>query len=1117
VALRTVGARLLLDITQYTSNLKRAGAATKDFTGELARSAKAGNLDAVADRAGVAGIALTGLAGYAVKAAADFDKSMSAVSAATHASSKDIEALRNAALQAGKDTQFSATQAADGITELSKAGVSTADVLNGGLKGALSLAAAGQLSVGEAAETAASAMTQFKLKGDQVPHVADLLAAAAGKAQGSVHDMGFALNQSGLVASQFGLSIEDTTGALAEFANAGLIGSDAGTSLKTMLLAIANPATQTRELMNDLGISFYDATGKFIGMSGVAQVLQTRLKGLTDAERQQALGQIFGNDAIRAASILYQDGAAGVQKWAAAVNDSGYASETASKLTDNLAGDIERLRGSIETLAIESGSGANSGLRILAKGLNDVVNQIGGINPAVGSTLTVLAALGGALLLGLAAWIKYRKVVAEAQEQLIATGPAGEKAAAGLGRVTSALGKVAIWAAAAESATLLFNALDDKSADVDKLAASLDNLAKTGKATGELHDVFGDDWDKLGRIATFANSASDGVGKFINKAKGMVPVLGDAGVAAGNFATRLFAGTDLDSATQQMQSLDTALTNYIETTNDSRKASDLWNQVLSKSGLNTEQLAKLLPNTWKQLATLNAQAGVSGEKVSALGAAAGSAAGKTGDLTSALDVGADAQNKYKTQTDAAAGAARGERAALGALYSQLKAQTDPVFALIDSQQKLKQAQDTAAKAIKEHGRNSSQARAADLELAKAALDLQNSVGNLSTTFNGRLSPSMIQTLRNAHLTEAQIKDVGKQFEAAKKSADKYAGSYEAKASAPGAKQAKKDLDLAYTSANGFAGPYIANVKVTGQGKVEAELRKLSRMQQALKTANTLDRLGGGAGDGPGFMAGGYTGAGPRDQPAGIVHADEQVINSPSRRSLEAAKPGALDYMNQTGKWPGYAGGGYVWPFPVNASKTKVPEAPAVPGGGGGPGYKWMEAVIRQAFPGLRVISDFRPGAMTLTGNRSYHGFGRAVDYPASKALAEWINMHYFARTKELITPWNSLNIHNGKRHTYTGAVWNQHNFAGGNAHDHWAMKNGGTITEPIFGVGASGRTYSFGENYQPERVVPNWQPSVAGGSQITITLENHGVMGSRMEVENMLAGALDDLKRKGRI
>jgi hypothetical protein len=214
------------------------------------------------------------MAGYAIKAAADFDKAMSGVQAATHAGANEIGALRQAALQAGKDTQYSATQAAQGITELSKAGVSTADVLGGGLKGALNLAAAGQLDVGEAAETAATAMTQFGLSGKDIPHVADLLAAGAGKAQGSVHDMGYALKQSGLVAAQFGLSVEDTTGTLAAFASAGLIGSDAGTSFKTMLLALANPSAKTKDAMDELGISAYDAQGKFVGIRRCAEQLQ---------------------------------------------------------------------------------------------------------------------------------------------------------------------------------------------------------------------------------------------------------------------------------------------------------------------------------------------------------------------------------------------------------------------------------------------------------------------------------------------------------------------------------------------------------------------------------------------------------------------------------------------------------------------------------------------------------------------------------------------------------------------------------------------------------------------------------------------------------------------------
>lgn len=111
------------------------------------------------------GAGLLGVAGKAVSTAASFDQSMSSVQAATHETASNMSLLREAALQAGQDTAFSATEAASGIEELSKAGVSTTDILNGGLKGALDLAAAGGVSVSEAAETAASAMTQFNLNG----------------------------------------------------------------------------------------------------------------------------------------------------------------------------------------------------------------------------------------------------------------------------------------------------------------------------------------------------------------------------------------------------------------------------------------------------------------------------------------------------------------------------------------------------------------------------------------------------------------------------------------------------------------------------------------------------------------------------------------------------------------------------------------------------------------------------------------------------------------------------------------------------------------------------------------------------------------------------------------
>jgi hypothetical protein len=107
------------------------------------------------------------------------------------------------------------------------------------------------------------------------------------------------------------------------------------------------------------------------------------------------------------------------------------------------------------------------------------------------------------------------------------------------------------------------------------------------------------------------------------------------------------------------------------------------------------------------------------------------------------------------------------------------------------------------------------------------------------------------------------------------------------------------------------------------------------------------------------------------------------------------------------------------------------------------GIRGVLAALRGAFGNVSVISGYRPGSRTLTGNVSYHASGRAIDIAPVKAWAAFLNGAFGPRLRELITPWQQYNIHNGRPHTYTGAVWNQHNFAGGNAHIHAAMDDGG--------------------------------------------------------------------------
>ncbi len=122
---RTVSVKLMADVADYRRKMKAAGDDARGLAGELDRANKAGRLDSITDAATGLGLGLVGAAGAAIKMNADFDKAMSGVRAATHAGAGEMNQLREAALKAGADTSFSATQAAEGIQELSKAGVGT--------------------------------------------------------------------------------------------------------------------------------------------------------------------------------------------------------------------------------------------------------------------------------------------------------------------------------------------------------------------------------------------------------------------------------------------------------------------------------------------------------------------------------------------------------------------------------------------------------------------------------------------------------------------------------------------------------------------------------------------------------------------------------------------------------------------------------------------------------------------------------------------------------------------------------------------------------------------------------------------------------------------------------
>lgn len=343
--------------------------------------------------------------GASANAAAGFEQTMSGVKAVSGATADQMTQLSQKALELGKATVFSASEAGQGIEELVKGGISIDDVMGGAAEATLSLASAGGVDLVTAATIASNALNGFNLKGADMAHVSDLIAGAANASAIDVNEFGLALSQSAAVASTVGLTFDDLSVAIAEMGNAGIKGSDAGTSLKTMFLNLSPTTKQATTEMKALGIitadganQFFDATGKAKGMADISQVLQNATKNLSEEQRLQALQMLFGTDAIRAAAVMAKNGAEGFDTLSASMSKVSAESVAAERL-NNLKGDLEQLKGSVETAAITLGTALLPALREAAQGATGFVN---GLIPLIERNGPMLVAMlqnaGGAIL-----------------------------------------------------------------------------------------------------------------------------------------------------------------------------------------------------------------------------------------------------------------------------------------------------------------------------------------------------------------------------------------------------------------------------------------------------------------------------------------------------------------------------------------------------------------------------------------------------------------------------------------------------------------------------------------------------------------------------------------------
>jgi TP901 family phage tail tape measure protein len=474
---RTVKVNLIAVTSGYVAGMNQASAATNalaaNSAAKLAAQRQAFNL--LGNAALGFGIAAAAATVVAIAKFAEFDKAMSNVNAVTEASAAEMNKLRDAALDAGGRTVYTAVEAANALEELAKAGFNTNQSI-AGLDGTLDLAASGQLEVARASEIAATTVKQFNLEAEDTGRVADVLSAGANLALGSVEDLAQALKFVGPVAKGMGVSLEETTGALALFADQGVVGEQAGTTLRGVLASLTSPSSMAAKEIERLGINLYDSNGQFLGLANVAGQLKTALGDATDAERDFSLGVLFGNQQVTGARILVEAGSDSLERYTEQVDKSGFAAQVAAERLNNLSGDVEKLGGALDTALIKTGSGANDALRGLVQNLTFLVDAFADAPTPVQNTALVLTAVAAAAGLVTGGVLKAIPAIADFRAGLENLNISGGRLAATVGAIGAAVAVVSLVVGYA------VNHMAEASTAADTFADSMDD------ATGSLTD-----------------------------------------------------------------------------------------------------------------------------------------------------------------------------------------------------------------------------------------------------------------------------------------------------------------------------------------------------------------------------------------------------------------------------------------------------------------------------------------------------------------------------------------------------------------------------------------------------------------------------------------------------
>ncbi|MBL0702564.1 MAG: phage tail tape measure protein [Sulfurospirillum sp.] len=335
------------------------------------------------------------------KASIDFESSMADVKALTkNITAKDFTLLSEKARELGATTEFSATQAAQGMTYLAKAGFNTKQQLSA-IGGVLGLATAGNVDLATSSDIASNILSGFNIKAEKMGMVSDVLAKTFTTSNTDLQMLGETMKYTAPIASGLGVGLTEVSALAGKLGDVGIQGSMAGTSLRQMYTRLSAPPKETEKALNALGVSIYDAKGKFKGMPNIIGELNQATKDLSNDAKNEKLKHIFGMTALSSGIALMKVGKKGLLDYQHTLDKSVGTTKSIQEIKlATTAGQFKLLSSAMEGLSISTTMGLLPTLNYITNALKGGAERLDKFTQKFPNASKWVFGLGSALIVG---------------------------------------------------------------------------------------------------------------------------------------------------------------------------------------------------------------------------------------------------------------------------------------------------------------------------------------------------------------------------------------------------------------------------------------------------------------------------------------------------------------------------------------------------------------------------------------------------------------------------------------------------------------------------------------------------------------------------------------------